>query len=497
MRSNGKLAAFFLAVLLCVLTGCSAIEPFDSVSDWLRLSGWHQSQDGAYKYMDKLGRPMTGWVDIDTSRYYFDPDNDGAMVCGWLDDGGERYYLDTDGKLYTGWLELNDTRYYLSEDGHMVTGWLTLEDDNYYLLADGTLATGWVELDGKRYFLDSNGIRQTGWLQTDAGRFCLDDDGVMLTGWLETDEGRCYLGEDGIMLTGWLETDEGRYYLGEDGIAAAGWVTLEETLYYLDENGKVHTGWLEDNGLRYYFSEEGTLTTGWASIDEARYYFDGSGVMQTGWLNYEENYYYLRSDGTMAVGEVVIDGVSSFFTSQGKYVILVNRWNPVPDWYSPNLVSYQGELVEQSCLEPLKQMLNACKANGHSYSIDSVYRSVSLQTTLFNRRYKARLAEGYSEEEAYELVALGTAIPGTSEHHLGLAVDISIGGSEALHKWLRQHSWEYGFIVRYPEGTTDYTGIKYEPWHFRYVGKELARELYELDMCMEEYMQMLTAANEQ
>ena len=274
MRSNSKLAAFFLAVLLCVLTGCSAIEPFDSVSDWLRLSGWHQSQDGAYKYMDKLGRPMTGWVDIDTSRYYFDPDNDGAMVCGWLDDGGERYYLDTDGKLYTGWLELNDTRYYLSEDGHMVTGWLTLEDDNYYLLADGTLATGWVELDGKRYFLDSNGIRQTGWL--------------------ETDEGRCYLGEDGIMLTGWVQqsgdgweeaydtysVNAPIYYCDYDGARLNGeWIKTyapavepddadedEKKWYYIKSSGKPAVGKQSDiNGQTYFFNERGEMLTGWVA----------------------------------------------------------------------------------------------------------------------------------------------------------------------------------------------------------------------------------------
>ena len=82
------------------------------------------------------------------------------------------------------------------------------------------------------------------------------------------------------------------------------------------------------------------------------------------------------------------------------------------------------------------------------------------------------------------------AVPGTSEHHLGYAVDID--GVKAVHNWLAEHSWEYGFIVRFPEGSTHITGIEYEPWHYRYVGKELARELHELNITLEEYMDMLT-----
>ena len=90
---------------------------------------------------------------------------------------------------------------------------------------------------------------------------------------------------------------------------------------------------------------------------------------------------------------------------------------------------------------------------------------------------------------------LTVALPGTSEHHLGLAVDIlnnKEAGKQALD-WLGQHCWEYGFILRYPENTTDITGIIYEPWHYRYVGKEVAQEIHELgDITLEEYIQNLT-----
>ena len=93
------------------------------------------------------------------------------------------------------------------------------------------------------------------------------------------------------------------------------------------------------------------------------------------------------------------------------------------------------------------------------------------------------------------------AIPGTSEHQLGLALDIIDDSNRTLDRsqentqtqqWLMAHSWEYGWILRYPNGKTDLTGIIYEPWHYRYVGKEIAAELHSLDMCLEEYFNMLT-----
>ena len=89
------------------------------------------------------------------------------------------------------------------------------------------------------------------------------------------------------------------------------------------------------------------------------------------------------------------------------------------------------------------------------------------------------------------------AVPGTSEHQLGLAVDIidsnygyldDYQASMPTQKWLMEHCWEYGFILRYPEGTTEITGIIYEPWHYRYVGVEVAMEMKQLGVTLEEYL---------
>ena len=89
------------------------------------------------------------------------------------------------------------------------------------------------------------------------------------------------------------------------------------------------------------------------------------------------------------------------------------------------------------------------------------------------------------------------AVPGTSEHQLGLALDIVDVANQVLderqentevQKWLMKNSWKYGFILRYPTDKSDITGISYEPWHYRYVGKEAAKEIYEAGICLEEYL---------
>ena len=99
---------------------------------------------------------------------------------------------------------------------------------------------------------------------------------------------------------------------------------------------------------------------------------------------------------------------------------------------------------------------------------------------------------GYSQREAEHEAEKWVAKPGTSEHELGLAVDINAEGQtdgNRLYQWLAEHSWKYGFILRYPAEKEEITGIDYEPWHFRYVGKQAAKEMYEQDLCLEEYVQ--------
>ena len=268
------------------------------------------------------------------------------------------------------------------------------------------------------------------------------------------------------------------------------------------------TGWLEINGMRYYRFPDGTHATGWFEDEGNTYYIAPNGFMHTGWLEQDGKTYYFKEDGTMAVGEIEVDGRKYHFTAEGWRIILVNPWNTVPEDYDPTLVEIpsglatQGILVSQECYDALIAMLEACNADTPRAVVVSGHRTHAYQEKLYKNKVSRVQAEGYSYEEALVEAAKVVAIPGTSEHQLGLAVDIVDSRSYSLtdyqatlpaQKWLMEHCWEFGFILRYPDDKTDVTGIIYEPWHYRYVGKELAKELYEADLTLEEYLQNLTA----
>ena len=249
------------------------------------------------------------------------------------------------------------------------------------------------------------------------------------------------------------------------------------------------TGWVEENGNRYYYNDEGIPVTGWLELDGSTYYF--------------------QEDGTMVTGEVIIDGTACHFSSQGKRVIMVNPWNYVPADYAPDLVSLtsahgvQGSQVEKSCYEDLVAMIEDCnKVCPQAYVVSS-YRSHQMQTDNYNRKVLYYVNLGYDRATAEKEAATIIAVPGTSEHQLGMAVDIIDTRLWALEweqeelpaqKWLMENCWRYGFILRYPKDKLDVTGIIYEPWHYRYVGHELAAELHELGLTLEEYIHSLTDA---
>ena len=472
MNKLTKILAAVLIAATILLGSTLGILYFGLGIDIFDRSGWDTNSSGETIYLDYHGDPVSDWQLIDGSWYYFDQTSH-AMATGWLEQQGKRYYLDETGVRLTGWVELADGSYYISpSNGAAATGWLDLEEGRYFLdEATGRMHTGWLDWGGERYHLGSDGLMTMGWLETPDGRYFLSDTGTMLTGWITTSEGTCYLNETtGAVTTGWLELEDQRYYLKADGYLATGWTDTEEGRCYFNELGQPHTGWLDLEDRRYLLDETGLLTLGW--------YESGEGVL-----------YYFREDGSMAVGQLEIDGINRFFTSTGAHVVLVNKWNPVPEDYKPDLVSYGKWEVDRSCYEALRSMLSDLKSVGY-YEITSAYRSTSTQKAIWNNRIQRYMNQGYSKAGAEEKTALEVAVPGTSEHHLGLAVDISAG--DKVDAWLAENSWRYGFILRYPEGKTELTGIIYEPWHYRYVGLELAQELYELDLCMEEYMAMLT-----
>ena len=180
-------------------------------------------------------------------------------------------------------------------------------------------------------------------------------------------------------------------------------------------------------------------------------------------------------------------------------LLLVNPWNPIPEDYdTPTLTQLiNGQAIDERCYPDLQEMMDDCRAEGLNPLICSSYRTWQTQEELFENRVQRLIAEGYDEETARTEAGTVVAVPGTSEHQLGLAVDIVDISNQnlnerqadtAVQKWLMEHSWEYGWILRYPSGKSEITGIIYEPWHYRYVGREAAGAIYKQGVCLEEYL---------
>lgn len=177
---------------------------------------------------------------------------------------------------------------------------------------------------------------------------------------------------------------------------------------------------------------------------------------------------------------------------------LVNRDNPVPaDDSIPELVELRNnQSIDRRAYPALQRMMDDCRAAGLDPLICSSYRTEEFQTELFENKTAQYLAEGYGREEAETLASQWVARPGTSEHQLGLAVDIVDNGYQnldeaqeqtAVQQWLLAHCAEYGFILRYPTDKADLTGVQYEPWHYRYVGSA-AETIMDRGLCLEEYL---------
>ena len=179
-------------------------------------------------------------------------------------------------------------------------------------------------------------------------------------------------------------------------------------------------------------------------------------------------------------------------------LLLVNPWNRVPENYEPELTYLRnGQAVDSRCYPELQQMIDDCRAAGFEPLICASYRTMEKQEALFEDKEANLIREGYPENEVEAEAAKVVAYPGTSEHQLGLALDIVDVSYQQLdteqentpvQQWLMKNSWKYGFVLRYPTDKSDITGIIYEPWHYRYVGKEAAAEMYENKLCLEEYL---------
>ena len=308
---------------------------------------------------------------------------------------------------------------------------------------------------------------------------------------------------------GWYRVQYGSYtgYMSSDYIDVLG--TVEETPTTPSSEPDADTRW---NGRTTAFVNlRSGPSTGYriyltVPLGDAITILDRS---NSGWYRVQYGSYtgYMSSDYIQVLGAVeetpdptVPTPPPAGTVDVSDPLLLVNPWNAVPEDYAVSLVSIgDGESVDQRCYGDLMQMLDDCAVYGNAQPyVCSSYRTNDTQTRLYENKVDRLIAQGYSPSDARTEAAKAVAIPGTSEHQLGLAVDIVDlryqvldAGQEdtATQQWLMQNSWKYGFILRYPNDKTAVTGIIYEPWHYRYVGRENAKAIYESGLCLEEYLQ--------
>ena len=179
--------------------------------------------------------------------------------------------------------------------------------------------------------------------------------------------------------------------------------------------------------------------------------------------------------------------------------VLVNKKNKLPDHYVPDDLVYttipftfkektEKKKMRTEAASAIADLFKGAKKQGVSLLGVSAYRSHATQTSLFNY---------YVKRDGYDKTITYSAFPGTSEHETGLTIDVTGGdgkcaaedcfGDTTEAAWLQENVADYGFIIRYPKGKEDITGYKYEPWHLRFVGKEIAQTIMSEGITLEEY----------
>lgn len=196
------------------------------------------------------------------------------------------------------------------------------------------------------------------------------------------------------------------------------------------------------------------------------------------------------------------------------YLILVNKTSHIDENYLPeNLVSITNvrkdgrkEQMVECAEKALQALFIEMKSAGYTdVSVTSGYRSYNKQSSLFNTYLQRERANNPSLtlEEAKEIVLTYSAFPGTSEHQTGLCVDMHnlpsadvSFANKAAYTWLKENCYKFGFVIRFPEDKVDITGYSFEPWHYRFVGRYHATRMYNLGMCLEEYVDYISRAEE-
>jgi D-alanyl-D-alanine carboxypeptidase len=190
-----------------------------------------------------------------------------------------------------------------------------------------------------------------------------------------------------------------------------------------------------------------------------------------------------------ASSRLPFDRTAHSTTAPASLWVIVNKTHPLPASYRPDVGIVRGYQVARPVTGPLERLLEGAADDGVRFKIASAFRSYGYQRGVYRAQVSA------VGRAAADRVS---ARPGYSEHQTGLAVDLitpddpgcdfkACFGQRAGGRWVSKHAWEYGFVVRYPAAGEDVTGYQAEPWHVRYVGDALARELHENPATLEEF----------
>ncbi|NHM13487.1 hypothetical protein GMI68_01660 [Eggerthellaceae bacterium zg-886] len=239
-------------------------------------SGWVESGDGEWGYVE-AGEPIEqGWKEVGGEWYYFD---DSAMQTGWAQVGGDWYYLEESGRMDTGWKEVGGEWYYLEDSGKMATGWQEVDGEWYYLNGagegtEGSMATGWKKTGGEWYYLEDTGRMATGWRSDGGAWYYLNGAGE---------------GVEGSMATGWKKDGGKWYYLAGSGAMRSGWQRVGGKWYLLNAGGPAPLGAMLEGWQRV---DGGTGKP--TSANSWYYLYPGSGAMAANrWVGG----YYVNASG--------------------------------------------------------------------------------------------------------------------------------------------------------------------------------------------------------
>ena len=193
--------------------------------------------------------------------------------------------------------------------------------------------------------------------------------------------------------------------------------------------------------------------------------------------------------------------------------LLVNKDHPIDADFSPadlvNMteycdsslvkIKYKNTKAVREAVDALMEMLQAAKEDGvTNWQVSAAYRSYKDQQSIFDSSVKSYMENnGLSRNSAVSATRKTVADPGTSEHHTGLAFDMTVPNTNSFIsteqcKWLHDNCWDYGFIVRYQKDKENITGFLAEAWHIRYVGPEHSRIMQQKNLCLEEYLEQAT-----